>query len=67
MGPTVYQTGEAPREGTHVYAHSRKDGKDGIVYLIAWMTLLSFYFYNNSYIFYLNHMGKDHLDTIYLS
>lgn len=34
MGPTVYQTGEAPREGAHVYAHSRKDGKDGVVYLI---------------------------------
>ena len=33
MGPTVYATGEAIREGAHVYAHSRKDGKDGYVYL----------------------------------
>ena len=34
MGKTVYATGEATREGAHVYAHSRKDGKDGIVYLV---------------------------------
>ncbi len=34
MGTTVYDTGEAIREGAHVYAHSRKDGKDGVVYLI---------------------------------
>ena len=34
MGKTVYATGEAVREGAHVYAHSRKDGKDGIVYLV---------------------------------
>ena len=34
MGQTVYATGEEIREGAHVYCHSRKDGKDGYVYLI---------------------------------
>ena len=34
MGTTVYDSGEAIREGAHVFAHSRKDGKDGMVYLI---------------------------------
>jgi len=34
MGQTVYATGEEVREGAHVYCHSRKDGKDGVVYLI---------------------------------
>ena len=34
MGTTVYDTAEPTREGAHVYAHSRKDGKDGVVYLI---------------------------------
>ena len=34
MGKTVYATGEAIREGAHVYAHSRKDGKEGLVYLV---------------------------------
>ena len=34
MGSTVYDSGEAIREGAHVFAHSRKDGKDGFVYLI---------------------------------
>jgi hypothetical protein len=34
MGKTVYASGEAIREGAHVYAHSRKDGKDGYAYLI---------------------------------
>jgi len=34
MGNTVYDSGEEIREGAHVYAHSRKDGKDGIVYLV---------------------------------
>ena len=33
MGKTVYASGEAIREGAHVYVHSRKDGKDGYVYL----------------------------------
>jgi len=33
MGETVYDCG-AVEEGAHVYAHSRKDGKDGVVYLI---------------------------------
>ena len=34
MGKTVYATGEPIREGAHVYCHSRKDGKEGYVYLI---------------------------------
>jgi len=34
MGTTCYASGEPIREGAHVYAHSRKDGKDGYVYLI---------------------------------
>ena len=34
MGKTCYDSGEAIREGAHVYAHSRKDGKDGYVYLV---------------------------------
>ena len=34
MGKTVYASGEETREGAHVYAHSRKDGKDGYVYLV---------------------------------
>ena len=34
MGQTVYDTEIAISEGAHVYAHSRKDGKDGYAYLI---------------------------------
>jgi len=34
MGKTVYASGEKTREGAHVYAHSRKDGKDGYAYLV---------------------------------
>ena len=34
MGTTVYDSGELVREGAHVYVHSRRDGKDGAVYLI---------------------------------
>ena len=34
MGRTVYATGEEIREGAHVYAHSRKDGKEGVAYLV---------------------------------
>ena len=34
MGNTVFDSGEAIREGAHVYTHSRKDGKDGAVYLV---------------------------------
>ena len=34
MGKTCYASGEEVREGAHVYAHSRKDGKKGYVYLI---------------------------------
>ncbi len=34
MGDTVYESPEAIREGAHVYVHSRKDGKEGCVYLV---------------------------------
>ena len=34
MGNTVYATGEALREGAHVFAHNRKDGKEGKAYLV---------------------------------
>ena len=34
MGQTVYDCGEPIREGAHVYCHSRKDGKEGLVYLV---------------------------------
>ena len=34
MGTTVFDTKEEIREGAHVFAHSRKDGKDGVVYLV---------------------------------
>ena len=34
MGTTVYDTKEAVREGAHVYAQSRKDGKEGTCYLL---------------------------------
>ena len=34
MGDTVYASGEAIRPGAHVFAHSRKDGKEGVAYLV---------------------------------
>ena len=34
MGNTVYNSGIEIAEGAHVYCHSRKDGKDGCVYLV---------------------------------
>lgn len=34
MGTAVYDSGEPIREGAHVFVHSRKDRKDGVVYLI---------------------------------
>lgn len=34
MGPAVYDSGEPVRMGAHVFAHSRKDGKPGVVYLV---------------------------------
>ena len=34
MGDTVYDSGIPVAEGRHVFCHSRKDGKDGCVYLI---------------------------------
>lgn len=34
MGTTVYDTGEPVRMGAHVYAQSRKDGREGAVYLV---------------------------------
>ena len=33
MGSAVYDCGPVS-EGAHVYAHSRKDGKEGVAYLI---------------------------------
>ncbi len=34
MGTEVYDPEEPVRMGAHVYVHSRKDGKDGVVYLV---------------------------------
>jgi len=34
MGDTVYASGEEIREGAHVFAHSRADGKEGLAYLV---------------------------------
>lgn len=34
MGTTVYDCGNPDIEGAHIYCHSRKDGKDGCVYLV---------------------------------
>lgn len=34
MGTTVYRCNAPKREGVHIYCHSRKDGKPGIVYLV---------------------------------
>lgn len=34
MGTTVYDCGNSDGESTHVYCHSRKDGKEGCVYLV---------------------------------
>ena len=34
MGSTCYDSGIAIQEGAHVYCHSRKDGKEGCVYLV---------------------------------
>ena len=34
MGTTVYDSGYPVCEGAHVYCHSRKDGKDGCVWLV---------------------------------
>ncbi len=34
MGTTVYDCDNPNTEGAHIYCHSRKDGKDGCVYLI---------------------------------
>ena len=34
MGDTVLDTEEPIREGAHVFAHNRKDGKDGVCYLV---------------------------------
>ena len=34
MGATVYRTEEPIREGVHLFANSRKDGRDGAAYLL---------------------------------
>lgn len=35
MGEEVYATGEPLREGVHLFAHSRKDGKPGVCYALV--------------------------------
>ena len=35
MGTTVYDCHNPDVEGAHVYCHSRKDGRDGVVYLVV--------------------------------
>lgn len=35
MGAAVYDTGESVREGVHLYARSRRDGRPGAVYLLV--------------------------------
>lgn len=35
MGTTAFATGEPVREGAHLYAHSRRDGQSGAVYLLV--------------------------------
>ena len=34
MGQTVYDCGPVS-EGAHIFAHSRKDGKEGVAYLVV--------------------------------
>ena len=34
MGTTVYDAGVPTSEGAHVYCHSRRDGKEGVAYLV---------------------------------
>ncbi len=34
MGNIVYDCSDLEKQGTHIYCHSRKDGKDGYVYLV---------------------------------
>jgi len=34
MGDTVLATGEQVRPGAHVFAHNRRDGKEGVAYLV---------------------------------
>ena len=34
MGNIAYDCQNPDKEGTHIYCHSRKDGKDGVVYLV---------------------------------
>ena len=35
MGKTCYDSGVVNEEGAHIYCHSRKDGKEGCVYLVV--------------------------------
>ena len=35
MGDTAYATGEPIRQGARVYAHSRKDGQEGLCWLVV--------------------------------
>ncbi len=41
MGTAVYDCGNPDREGAHIYCHSRRDGKPGVVYLIINNSLTS--------------------------
>ena len=34
MGTDVYDCNNPDREGAHIYCHSRRDGKPGVVYLV---------------------------------
>ncbi len=34
MGTTVYDRGNSDTEGVHIYCHSHRDGKKGVVYLV---------------------------------
>lgn len=34
MGTTVYDCGNPDVEGAHIYCHSRRDGREGVVYLV---------------------------------
>ena len=35
VGTRVFDTAEPVREGVHLYAHSRRDGKEGFVYILV--------------------------------
>ena len=68
MGNTVYDSGEARRESAHVYAHSRADGKDGVVYLIinnSWTETTTVELPKEAEVYALTGNGKMRSRTIY--